>query len=112
MTLKIETELIHGIMLMQPGGPVTDLTAHSFREELRKAAEASEHGVVCDLANVPFAASSFFGALVAAGKKDKGRLVLAAVHPDLAQTFKLAQLDQILDITSTVDEAMKLIREE
>jgi anti-anti-sigma factor len=74
------------------------------------AAQKANLPVVLDMSKVGFVASAGLGGLVTLSrtfKKDGRRFVLVGLQPELRSLLGLTHLDRLLEIQTTLEEAMK-----
>lgn len=88
--------------------------SESFEEEVVKAMERLERPkVLLEFAGVEFLSSAVLGKLIKLNGKvatREGQLKLCALHPRIAEVFKITSLDRLFDIHKTRDAALKAFK--
>jgi anti-sigma B factor antagonist len=93
--------------LLEVYGDVDMKTARSFREALDDAATEGRPRLIVDMSSVPFMDSSGLAALVGAQKAIRERTAVIVVAPDnLRRIFEVTRLDQVVNVVSTLPEAL------
>jgi anti-anti-sigma factor len=111
----VRVEQADGITIVRVDDPrvLSDARDTLYDLAARLAEGAEPRGVVLDLANVHVVQSIMMGVLVTFQKKVReagGSLKLCAVDPYVQNAFKLARLDQMLEICETEREAVDALR--
>ncbi|MGC3937802.1 STAS domain-containing protein [Roseobacter sp. EG26] len=86
--------------------------AIEFKDAMRAETDGGSEIVVLDLSEVQFIDSSGLGAIVAAMKNlgAERRMALAGLTPTVERVFKLTRMDTVFSVFSTVDGALKELR--
>ena len=83
-------------------------------EELRfLVEERGHHRLVIDFGGVEYLTSAVLGKLVSllkVVKKHGGRLRLCNLHPNVAEIFRLTELDRVIGIDRGISEAVEAVR--
>lgn len=81
-------------------------------DAVKKVIEKGSNVIIFDLADVTYVSSSgwtvFLGNLRAAREKG-GDIILTNMKPEVKYTFKLLELDNLIDYYDTAEEALKRI---
>jgi anti-sigma B factor antagonist len=86
--------------------------APNLKSELVLVSGNGEKNIILDLANVRYCDSSGLSAILVANrlcKNANGTFVLTGLNEAVERLITISQLDTVLNITSTVDEGIKLI---
>jgi anti-sigma B factor antagonist len=86
--------------------------APAIKSELVLIAGNGEKNIILDLSNCRYCDSSGLSAILVANrlsKNAKGTFVLTGLNPAVERLISISQLDTVLNITSTVEEAVELI---
>jgi anti-anti-sigma factor len=87
--------------------------APNLKSELVLVSGNGEKNIILDLAKVRYCDSSGLSAILVANrlcKNANGTFVLTGLNEAVERLITISQLDTVLNITNTVDEAIKLIR--
>lgn len=87
--------------------------APTLKSELVLISGNGEKNIILDLANVRYCDSSGLSAILVANrlcKNANGTFVLTGLNDAVERLITISQLDTVLNITNTVDEAEKLIK--
>ncbi len=106
--LHILSEPIDDGVLVRPVGEIDLSCAAMLRQQLRLAQSGRPARMIIDLAAVPYMDSSGVATLVEAmqvARRNKSRLVLAALQDKVRSIFEIARLDMVFTIVATVEEA-------
>lgn len=101
--LKIENETLNTLNAPDLKSELVLLNAEGFRN------------IILDLGRVSFIDSSGLSAILVANrlcKENNGTLVLTKLHPNVSRLIKISQLDTILNILPTNQEATDYIKME
>jgi anti-sigma B factor antagonist len=82
-------------------------------EVARAAAQKSNLPVILDLSNVSFVPSTGLGALVSlmrSIKKEGRRFILVGLQPDVRTALAVTHLDKLLEIHTSIEDALKRLR--
>jgi anti-sigma B factor antagonist len=88
--------------------------APTLKSELVLVSGNGEKNIVLDLENCRYCDSSGLSAILVANrlcKNSSGIFVLAGLNDAVERLITISQLDTVLNITDTVEEAEKMIRE-
>jgi anti-anti-sigma factor len=88
--------------------------APTLKSELVLVSGNGEKNIVLDLENCRYCDSSGLSAILVANrlcKNSNGIFVLAGLNDAVERLITISQLDTVLNIADTVDEAEKMIRE-
>ena len=86
--------------------------APNLKSELVLVSGNGEKNIILDLAKVRYCDSSGLSAILVANrlcKNSNGTFVLTGLNEAVERLITISQLDTVLNITSTVDEGIKLI---
>ncbi len=89
--------------------------APSLKSELVLISGNGEKNIILDLSNCRYCDSSGLSAILVANrlcKNASGIFVLTGLNEAVERLITISQLDTVLNITETVDEAQNLIRDE
>ncbi len=89
--------------------------APSLKSELVLIAGNGEKNIILDLSNCRYCDSSGLSAILVANrlcKNANGIFVLSGLQTAVERLITISQLDTVLNITNTVDEAAKVINKE
>lgn len=87
--------------------------APNLKSELVLISGNGEKNIILDLSNCRYCDSSGLSAILVANrlcKNGNGIFVLAGLNEAVERLITISQLDTVLNITSTVDEAAKMIQ--
>jgi anti-anti-sigma factor len=87
--------------------------APNLKSELVLVSGNGEKNIILDLAKVRYCDSSGLSAILVANRlcrNANGTFVLTGLNEAVERLITISQLDTVLNITSTVDEGIKLIR--
>lgn len=87
--------------------------APNLKSELVLVSGNGEKNIILDLSKVRYCDSSGLSAILVANrlcKNANGTFVLTGLNEAVERLITISQLDTVLNITSTVDEGIKLIR--
>jgi len=87
--------------------------APNLKSELVLVSGNGEKNIILDLANVRYCDSSGLSAILVANrlcKNANGTFVLTGLNEAVERLITISQLDTVLNITTTVEEGIKLIR--
>ncbi len=87
--------------------------APTLKSELVLISGNGEKNIILDLANVRYCDSSGLSAILVANrlcKNASGTFVLTGLNDAVERLITISQLDTVLNITNTVEEAEKLIQ--
>jgi anti-anti-sigma factor len=89
--------------------------APSLKSELVLIAGNGEKNIILDLNNCRYCDSSGLSAILVANrlcKNANGTFVLSGLQTAVERLITISQLDTVLNITTTIDEASKIINKE
>ena len=87
-------------------------SAPTLKSELVLISGNGEKNIILDLANCRYCDSSGLSAILVANrlcKNGNGIFILTGLNEAVERLITISQLDTVLNITSTVDEAVKMI---
>jgi anti-sigma B factor antagonist len=87
--------------------------APNLKSELVLVSGNGEKNIILDLSKVRYCDSSGLSAILVANrlcKNANGTFVLSGLNEAVERLITISQLDTVLNITTTVDEGIKLIR--
>jgi anti-sigma B factor antagonist len=88
-----------------------ELTINTIGERLSELADAdATPKILLDFRKVEHLSSAALGMLITLNKQiaeRKGRLVLANIHPQIFEVFKITRLNKLFNIQNTMDDAMQ-----
>lgn len=105
--LELEISELDGCTLFRPVGELDAFTVGDFRDRL--VALAGPAGLVIDLCSVPFMDSTGLGALIGGIRRVRdqgGRVEVVCDRPAVLRLFHTTGFDRIVEIRSTVTEAV------
>ena len=87
-----------------------ELVINQILERLSKLADAeSEPKLLVDFKNVEHLSSAALGMLITLNKQladQQGQLVLASIHPQIYEVFKITRLNKLFNIQKTTQDAI------
>ncbi len=89
--------------------------APSLKSELVLIAGNGEKNIILDLSNCRYCDSSGLSAILVANrlcKNANGTFVLSGLQTAVERLITISQLDTVLNITTTIDEAAKIVANE
>ena len=108
MELSLATRTVSDHVVLEVGGEIDVYTAPKLRERLMEIIGDGQLHVVVDLSRVDFLDSTGLGVLVGAHRRLRARdgaLELVCPHERLVKVFRIAGLENVLDIHPSVEEA-------
>lgn len=97
--------------IIVPRGTHGDAEAtRDFQRMVAASMEAGENELIADLTNIRVMESIFLGALVATAhtlRASGGNLRLSSVSPELRAVLQLSGVDKLIEVTRSVDEALR-----
>ncbi len=96
-------------------GKLDTTIAPSFKSELVMLAGNGEKNMIIDLSNTLYCDSSGLSSILVANRlcrNAKGTFVLTGLQSAVERLISISQLDSVLTITQTVDQAVKEINKE
>ncbi len=97
------------VAVVTPEGRLDLASASEFKQMLNDTVEAGDRILVVDLSKVPFVDSSGLGALISGMKATRlagGDLRIAQVGEQARLILELTNLDKVMKIYTTVEEAL------
>lgn len=107
--LTVRFEQIGTTVVVTPQGEIAYTEAPLFRQSLKKAQEARPERIVVDLSGIAYMNTPGVATLVEAlqiAKKNKNRLVLAGLSPNVRAVFEVARLHTVFEIVETREAAL------
>lgn len=114
MEFNIEKKENHTLIQVQ----VEKLDTHiapNLKSELVLISGNGEKNIILDLSKVKYCDSSGLSAILVANrlcKNSNGTFVVCGLNEAVERLITISQLDTVLNITQTIDEAVALINEE
>jgi anti-sigma B factor antagonist len=109
--LSVRTQDGVSIVEFQDRKILDELCINQIGERLRELIEdQTSPRLLLDFHNVEHLSSAALGMLITLNKQmleRQGRLVLANIHPQIYEVFKITRLNKLFNIQATTDEAMK-----
>ncbi len=108
--LSVRYEELGKAIVVTPNGEIAYTEAPVFRQWLKKAQDARPERVVVDLTGVGYMNTPGVATLVEAlqnAKKNKYRLVLVGLNPNVRAVFEVARLHTVFEIVETRDAALQ-----
>ena len=108
MELSVATRLVAAYSVVEVGGEVDVYTAPRLRDRLNELVSSGQEHIVVDLARVDFLDSTGLGVLVGVYRRllrAGGSLDLVCPQERLLKIFRIAGLDSVFKIYSSVPEA-------
>ena len=105
-------------VVLQVGGRLDQDTCEAFRGELMNAVEealAVGAALILDLSGVEYVSSAGLRCFVIASRRmkaAKGRILVAALQPMVAEIFEISHFDALMDVHSTVRDALAAVSAE
>ncbi len=102
----------HYIILTLNEEKLNSLVAPELKSELVVLNNEGVNNMVLDLSTVKYADSSGLSSILVANrlcKNANGKLVLTSLQENVLKLIKISQLDTILNITTTLEEAINLV---
>lgn len=91
-----------------------ELSINHIGEQLGELAESeSNPRLLLDFKNVEHLSSAALGMLITLNKQlieRQGKLVLANIHPQIYEVFKITRLNKLFNIQSTTQDAIEALR--
>ena len=88
-----------------------EMTINQIQEQLTDLIIAEEHPrILLNFRKVEHLSSAALGVLITIGKQvaeRHGKLVLANIHPQIFEVFKITRLNKLFNIRGTTDEAIR-----
>jgi anti-sigma B factor antagonist len=108
----LDERRVEGISVVGVAGVVDMLTAPELEKAIAQAAETSPTAVVVDMTAVEFLASAGMGVLIAAQDDLAPAIKFAVVAdgPATSRPLKLVGVTDVVDLYSTLDEALSALR--
>lgn len=110
--LKIDIKAVDPVKIVDVEGEIDLYSSPQLREALQNLTENKTPAIIVELDGVSYMDSSGLATLVEAMQNSadyKGRFMLCALGMEVRSVFELSRLDQVFEIYSTIDEALKQI---
>jgi len=110
--LEIECREQGSATVLALSGHIATVESQLVSENLERLVSDEVAKIVVDMKNVDLITSDGLGALIRARKSSSeagGRLVLAGVHGNILDIFRMTRLDKIFSLYDTVDEAVAAV---
>ena len=88
------------------------LQAPDFKSEFVMLSKSGERNVIFDMSDTRYCDSSGLSAILVGNRlcrDSEGIFVLCGLQPSVSKLIAISQLDSVLNITSTVDEAVEFV---
>ncbi|MEZ6187655.1 MAG: STAS domain-containing protein [Planctomycetota bacterium] len=111
---RIQLDDVPQAVILQPSGPLRTERAEGFRQALETECAGPTERIIVDFTDVDYLDSTTLGHLLNAHdrlNKKGGRLILAALSPDVSLVVDSIGLTSFFAITDTVHEAEVALRE-
>lgn len=108
MSFKTEKLENHTIIIFSTD-KLDAVVAPDLKAELVLINKNGEQNIIIDLASVKYCDSSGLSSLLIGNrlcKESKGSFILSNIQPAVEKLFSISQLDSILTVTSSVDDAL------
>ena len=109
--LSVRTQEGVSIVEFQDRKILDELCINQILERLRELIEDQPTPrLLLDFHNVEHLSSAALGVLITLNKEilgRQGRLVLANIHPQIYEVFKITRLNKLFNIQATTDEGLK-----
>jgi anti-anti-sigma factor len=98
--------------VISPAGRLDHENAEAFRAELTPQVEASAdagRAIVLDLSGMEYVSSAGLRCFMLAAREArarKGRILVAAMQPVVAEIFQISRFDRVLEVFPTLREAL------
>jgi anti-sigma B factor antagonist len=102
----------NGLLVVEVAGEIDLFTAPELKNAITDGIDAGSEKVVIDLSKTTFLDSTALGVLLGAVKRlraNDGSLAIVNSDENIAKTFEITGLDQILSIYATRAEAVKAL---
>jgi len=107
--MNLSEEMHAETTIIAAAGRLDGATAMMFEEAMSKAVAASGHGVVLDLAHVPYISSAGLRAILVVAKHLQARqapFVICELSPNVREVFEISGFDRVLRVAATRAEAL------
>lgn len=105
----VNPQSANGLLIVEVAGEVDLFTAPELKTAITEGIDGGSKKVVIDLTETTFVDSTALGVLIGAVKRlraAEGGLTIVNSDENIARTFEITGLDQILSIYATRDEAI------
>lgn len=113
MSLNIEMEIKHDVLLLRLSGELDHHSADLLREEATKAIETYQiRHIVMNLEQLDFMDSSGLGVILGRYKQIKqnhGEMVVCAISPAIQRLFDMSGLFKIIRLEPSEEYALKVL---
>jgi anti-sigma B factor antagonist len=99
----------NGLLVVEVAGEIDLFTAPDLKSAITEGLDAGSEKVVIDLTKTTFLDSTALGVLIGTVKRlrdNDGSMTIVNTDQNIAKTFEITGLDQILKIYATRDEAV------
>jgi anti-anti-sigma factor len=100
--MNLSEEMHAETTIIAVAGRLDGATAMKFEEAMGKAVAASGHGVVLDLAQVPYISSAGLRAIMVVAKQLQARrtpFAICELSPNVREVFEISGFDRALRVT-------------
>ena len=109
-TMDITEEKKNGVLIITIKGRLDAISSPTAEKHVFELINTGADKLVLDLAGVNYLSSAGMRMLLSTTKKLKslpGKMVLSSVTPNVMDVLKMSGFDHVLDISTTVPEALK-----
>ncbi|MEQ9123547.1 MAG: STAS domain-containing protein [Alphaproteobacteria bacterium] len=109
--MELKKSRIGEVLALAASGRIDHQSAEAFQKALDPhlaGCVAGGDAIVLDMAEVDYVSSVGLRVLLMASKRaaaQKGRIVVAAMQPNVGEVFRISQFDRILPVYDTVEAA-------
>lgn len=103
------TRTENGVLIVEVAGEIDLFTAPELKTAITTGLDGGSDKVVIDLSDTTFLDSTALGVLIGAVKRlrdNDGAMTIVNTDENIAKTFEITGLDQILEIYATCDQAV------
>jgi stage II sporulation protein AA (anti-sigma F factor antagonist) len=113
VSLRVDMETVHGVLIVRLEGELDHHTADMLRTNIeKKLAEEPVQHILLSLAHLHFMDSSGLGVILGRYKKISARggdMVICSINPVIYRLFELSGLFKILKIKESEQEALLVL---
>ena len=107
--MDVRTDRRDGALIAEVEGRIDSATARDFEEMMNAAITEQDEAVIVDLARLSYISSAGLRAILLIAKslwKRKAAFAVCALDDSIAEVFKIAGFDKIIDVRDSVSEAL------
>ena len=111
--MELLAEDVDGNVVLEVRGRVDSLTAPALQDQLTRALQTPDTGVIVDLTRVEYLSSAGLRALLVAmqqAQKVHGKLVLHGLNERVREVFEISGFISILTVCTSRDDALALMQ--